>query len=107
VTCPDCDYPIEIGSPRSNERPEPRIKFKPWDDLDEDSRKVWRSAERAAAAVAGWPSWKLGRCNCPGIKKPDVFPGDAGQPWAYYALRTQWASGVLESDWIEYLPPLS
>jgi hypothetical protein len=70
IICQDCEYEVTPSSPRYAG---PRfdvetfllVKFKPWNELDEDTRLVLDSAHQTALEVAKWPSWKLGRCNCP------------------------------------------
>jgi hypothetical protein len=72
VTCPDCDYCIEIGSPRHPVSLKDHLRqqgffvnLKPWAELDQDTRDILDAAHETVKEIATWPSWKLGRCNCP------------------------------------------
>ncbi len=70
--CAECDYDVELGSPRyhTSLRDHLReqgffVRLRPWSELDPETKAIFESAQLAAEEVAKWPSWKLGRCNCP------------------------------------------
>lgn len=56
-TCSRCGHPAR----RAPTPPEQKIMVK----LDDETRPIFESAERAAAEVASWPDWKANECRCP------------------------------------------
>lgn len=71
VICVDCKCEVTSLSPRwTGPRPRPLLRLRPDHKLDAETLAVLDSARRAAREVAGWPSWKAGRCNCPRLADP-------------------------------------
>ncbi|MGN6108965.1 MAG: hypothetical protein ACTHU0_27915 [Kofleriaceae bacterium] len=77
--CIDCKYPIAFDSPRYSGPPRERtgLKFKPRPDLDDETVRILDSIDAAAREVSTWPSWKVGRCNCPraDVEWPNEYMG--------------------------------